>query len=510
MAAVDAPTESVAVLIQTWQRDINCLTDPNRHTRKRALEKLQKKLVSVAGKDKGGPTEPELAEFFHRCLRAPLVALLADPIEKCRELACTMLGALAAGALRTDAARIGALLQDLIPMLLQRVGVPNAFAEPAEELRLQLLELFDLVLRLPCVASPAEAPGTGTGAGAGAAGGGKPGPGMLQHGGSCGGLLGDAAELLAAASTDTFPDVKKRCCSAMLALCNDHHATAAAPAAMRHHALPLAKACLANLVHQHSKVRQLCLQVLGALVPLGSEEGFATLMREQLLPAMRHLTRDRTATVRKQAIETLFGWLSHPYNDAAGGGGAAAAAAAAVAAATGGVGGGGGGAAPPAAPAAASSSSSSSSSSMVIDEEEAEEEDGAAAAAPALIAQEGALGAALGGSAEFAAAVLQLALAGMSDEAPEIAALALARFEALAAAWAAGGGAAAAVAVAREAARAAAAPPVDAELLPPPFSARPSAAARAMVATLLPLVLPAVASELGEWTVRARSLARSR
>ena len=47
MAAVDAPTESVAVLIQTWQRDINCLTDPNRHTRKRALEKLQKKLVKA-------------------------------------------------------------------------------------------------------------------------------------------------------------------------------------------------------------------------------------------------------------------------------------------------------------------------------------------------------------------------------------------------------------------------------------------------------------------------------
>merc|ERR1740138_1114737 len=119
-------------LTQTWQRDINCLTDPNRHTRKRALEKLQKKLILPQAKAAdGAPTNEELADFFGRSLRAPLVALLADPIEKCRELACTMLAALASGVLVAPerAPHVAALLSDLIPMVHERVGVAP-FAEP--------------------------------------------------------------------------------------------------------------------------------------------------------------------------------------------------------------------------------------------------------------------------------------------------------------------------------------------------------------------------------------------
>jgi hypothetical protein len=62
------------------QRDVNCLSDPDRTTRRRALTKLEKVLVQ----------EPQgralLSTYLINTLAAPLVQLLSDPVEKCREL----------------------------------------------------------------------------------------------------------------------------------------------------------------------------------------------------------------------------------------------------------------------------------------------------------------------------------------------------------------------------------------------------------------------------------------
>jgi hypothetical protein len=62
------------------QRDVNCLSDPDRTTRRRALTKLDKVLVQ----------EPQdralLSAYLVNTLAAPLVQLLSDPVEKCREL----------------------------------------------------------------------------------------------------------------------------------------------------------------------------------------------------------------------------------------------------------------------------------------------------------------------------------------------------------------------------------------------------------------------------------------
>ena len=62
------------------QRDLNMLADDNRQSRKRALEKLCK----LAG---AGHPADVLAPLWTDQLRAPVLKLFADPVEKNRELA---------------------------------------------------------------------------------------------------------------------------------------------------------------------------------------------------------------------------------------------------------------------------------------------------------------------------------------------------------------------------------------------------------------------------------------
>ena len=73
------------------QRDLNCLADPDRSTRKRTLEKLAKDVAAGAGKP------VFTAEFVKRnldLLHKPLLKCVRDPAEKCRELSVTILSAL--------------------------------------------------------------------------------------------------------------------------------------------------------------------------------------------------------------------------------------------------------------------------------------------------------------------------------------------------------------------------------------------------------------------------------
>ena len=67
------------------QRDINCLTDPDRNTRKRGLESIKK--VLLGGKQLAEDVASSCLELLHR----PLMKLMDDPVEKNRELALQLL-----------------------------------------------------------------------------------------------------------------------------------------------------------------------------------------------------------------------------------------------------------------------------------------------------------------------------------------------------------------------------------------------------------------------------------
>lgn len=68
-------------IMQKLQRDVNCLLDENRSTRRRALERLQKETVQST------PHIADEMEGLVDFLLKPLLKEFSDPVEKCRELA---------------------------------------------------------------------------------------------------------------------------------------------------------------------------------------------------------------------------------------------------------------------------------------------------------------------------------------------------------------------------------------------------------------------------------------
>ena len=105
-------------------RDLNCLADDNRQTRKRALTKL-------GALPSAGHSSEELAPLWADALRAPLLKLFADPVEKNRELAITLATELL--AVLSDAACTDSLAH-VVPAITARIGIAPA-VEEAEELR---------------------------------------------------------------------------------------------------------------------------------------------------------------------------------------------------------------------------------------------------------------------------------------------------------------------------------------------------------------------------------------
>ena len=59
---------------------MNCLSDENRGTRKRALDKIHRHGLEVK-------ESPTLVQGLLEFLLKPLLKVLSDPVEKCRDLA---------------------------------------------------------------------------------------------------------------------------------------------------------------------------------------------------------------------------------------------------------------------------------------------------------------------------------------------------------------------------------------------------------------------------------------
>ncbi|CAM9230591.1 unnamed protein product, partial [Laminaria digitata] len=204
-------------LRQRLQRDINCLSDPDRSARRRALTKLQKAFFQEAK-----IPETVLRGFFSRFLSEKLVGMLADPVEKCREMSGGLLMEFVSASddVPPDTA---ALARQLFSMVEARVGaVP--LVEPAEEVRA-------LLLRLCCA--------------------------VLGRGSAetfCCEIAGEACGVLSAALTDPFPETKRECCSLLLRLAS------VCPGALRSRLGKVLRPLIVNLGHQHSKTRQMTLQ----------------------------------------------------------------------------------------------------------------------------------------------------------------------------------------------------------------------------------------------------------
>ena len=168
MAAMAAGDERAAAeVLRTLARQLNCLNEDSKDTRKRALEVIKKETI-----DKG-LSSGVLQEVFQSLLKS-LLKCLSDPMERCRETAILMIGEFIRCVPQPEVS-----LPYLMPCLSQRLG-GKEILEPAEELRLAMMEVLTLTVEV-C------------------------GKKLVPY-------LDDMIKILQRTIVDPFPDVKKESC----------------------------------------------------------------------------------------------------------------------------------------------------------------------------------------------------------------------------------------------------------------------------------------------------------
>lgn len=131
--------DEVQAYVASIQRTVNCLTDPDRSLRRSASMALHAKLFTG---DVATPrASPQLLQAL-LCgpLLHPLLTMLSDSVERCRATALSIL--LEGGRQAPD---VAPLLPALLPALVRRYG-QLPVQEPAEEIRLQIVDLVALVV----------------------------------------------------------------------------------------------------------------------------------------------------------------------------------------------------------------------------------------------------------------------------------------------------------------------------------------------------------------------------
>nr|XP_023666379.1 dynein assembly factor 5, axonemal isoform X1 [Paramormyrops kingsleyae] len=254
MAAMEVGEERAAAdVLRALARHLNCLNEDSKSTRKRALESIRKetfdkRLSSVA-----------LQEVF-ACLLKSLLKCLSDPMERCREAAVQMIADFIRNVPQPEES-----LPYLIPALSQRLG-GNEILEPAEELRLAMLEMLTLVVE---VCGSCLAP-----------------------------YLDDMIKILQRTILDPFPDVKKESCK-----CTVNFAKSI-PEHFHMQSEGLVKPLMQTISHQHSRVRVAAIETAGAVVQYGNGKTV-----DDVLSHLAQRLFDDSPQVRKSVTLVVGHWL---------------------------------------------------------------------------------------------------------------------------------------------------------------------------------------------------------
>eukprot|EP00899_Mesostigma_viride_P025251 jgi/Mesvir1/5910/Mv00679-RA.1 len=265
-AAQMADIDDKTALLQSMQRDLNCLTDPDRNTRRKALERLRKRLLE--GDPPPAPAPGLLQEVFCGSVLRPLLKLLSDTVEKNRELAVLLLADVTA-----KIPTLEGILPEFIPTVASRIGVVPV-QEPSEEVKLALVDLLG-------------------------------GQVLVRGGAALKGYSEELANILSCMCKEAFHDIKKSACRAMCLMAD------ALPAGelVDGHTSTLLKALIGNLGHQHAKVRSACLQAVEALVCTGKV--VPSVMEELVVPGILPLSQDRSPPVRLALYTSTARWLGY-------------------------------------------------------------------------------------------------------------------------------------------------------------------------------------------------------
>ena len=210
----DPEEHVVENILRNITRFINGLSDENRNTRKRSLEGIRKEILSR--KPQLEPTD--LQQALKEIVK-PLLQVLSDPVEKCRDLSLCFM----ADCLQVVPEPYN-FLSFIIPVVVQRLGQQD-IVEPSEELRLSLVKLL-LLLVESCKK--------------------KMGP-----------YVDDMVKILQRTIIDPYPEVKKESCHCASALAK------AVPEFFHMQSETLIKPLLMSISHQHSRVRVDVIKTIG-------------------------------------------------------------------------------------------------------------------------------------------------------------------------------------------------------------------------------------------------------
>ena len=203
------------------QRDLNRITDSDRNTRKRGLQKL---LDDIQWTPKTSAQADVVHSFVVSVLLPLTVGAVADPIEKCRELALKILMKIVSCKVSLDANTASSVLQALSVRIND---IP--FPETAEELRLIVLQAMSIVIKQSFSADSCKS--------------------------ATDSAIGTVLPVLCKALQDNFPAARSEASDVVIYVAETF------PDLVQLHFRPLLKSLIANVFHQHSKVRSITLKV---------------------------------------------------------------------------------------------------------------------------------------------------------------------------------------------------------------------------------------------------------
>mmetsp|Transcript_30447 Transcript_30447/g.99843 ORF Transcript_30447/g.99843 Transcript_30447/m.99843 type:complete len:909 (+) Transcript_30447:76-2802(+) len=254
-----------------------CLGDADRSSRIRSLNFLSRELFKAAV-----PMDTSSRFIAEHLIDALVERLVSDPVEKCRELAMSIIESSAREVRLEDLATLG---KRVIPAACPRLG-RRLSREPVEELRLRLIELCSTIFVRCAVELELE----------------------------CGDLAEYFVPSLIESLADTYPEAKR---AAIIAVSN---VSRVAPDGVHVFLTDLAQGLVANLTHQHAKTRTAVLVSLANVMRASSiSDLFPQVLHKVVLPALNNASLDRSASVRTQLAQSLGSLLVYNYGASRGG-----------------------------------------------------------------------------------------------------------------------------------------------------------------------------------------------
>ncbi|XP_050962477.1 dynein axonemal assembly factor 5 [Labeo rohita] len=242
-------------VLKSLARHLNCLNEDNKSSRRRALEAVKRETVEQR------LSSGALQELFAGLLKA-LLKCLSDPAETCRDTAIQIITGFIRAVPKPEDS-----LPYLMPALVQRLG-GKEILEPAEELRLALMEMLCLVVE---VCGRHLAP-----------------------------YLDDMIKILQRTITDPFPEVKKESCKCTISVAQS------IPDHFHLQAESLLKPLLQTISHQHSQVRVSATQAIGAVIRHSTGKNV-----DDVLSHLAQRLFDDSPRVRKVVTAVVGDWLLH-------------------------------------------------------------------------------------------------------------------------------------------------------------------------------------------------------